>query len=180
MALHEQSIGATDEWYTPRHVFEAMGVRFDLDVAEPRYGQWPAREFCTCGIAASSLETIWFGFVWMNAPFGKRNGLAPWLEKFFAHGNGVALTPDRTSAPWWQDYAPKADAILFVRHKIKFIGSDGRPGTSPAQGTTLLAAGPRGVDALRNAVTAGLGLLMTAPQSPPRSGVRSNGEGGEA
>jgi hypothetical protein len=39
----------------------------------------------------------------MNPPFGGRNGLAPWLDKFFANGNGIALTPDRTSAPWWQD-----------------------------------------------------------------------------
>lgn len=36
MALHEQSVGATDEWYTPAHVFEAMGdTWFDLDPAHP-------------------------------------------------------------------------------------------------------------------------------------------------
>lgn len=159
MALHEQCVGATDEWYTPRHVFEALGVTFDLDVAEPRYGSWPAREFCTSGIAAGSLETTWFGFVWMNPPFGARNGLVPWLDKFFEHGDGVALVPDRTSAPWWQDYAPRADLILFVRQKLKFIGVDGQPGRSPAQGTALLAAGDRGLAALDNAARAGLGSL---------------------
>ena len=35
MALHEQCVGATDEWYTPAHVFEALGCQFDLDVASP-------------------------------------------------------------------------------------------------------------------------------------------------
>lgn len=159
MALHEQSVGGSDEWYTPREVFEAMAVRFDLDVAEPRFGSWPAREFCAGGIAAASLETTWFGFIWMNAPFGKRNGLVPWLEKFVTHSNGVALVPDRTSAPWWQDYSPRCDLTLQVRKKLRFISGDGRPNRSPAQGTTLLACGERGVEALRNAARAGLGSL---------------------
>ena len=35
MALHEQSVGATDEWYTPPRVFDALGCSFDLDVASP-------------------------------------------------------------------------------------------------------------------------------------------------
>ena len=108
----------------------------------------PAEYFVrSCG-----LGTAWDGFVWMNPPFGGRNGIVPWLEKFFAHGNGVALTPDRTSAPWWQEFAPRADLILFVGKKLKFIaGFDdpeakppivrGQPGRSPAQGTCLMAAG---------------------------------------
>jgi len=159
MALHEQSVGATDEWYTPPRVFEAMGVRFDVDVAHPESATHvPAERVLTqadCGLCAP-----WSGFVWMNPPFGARNGLVPWLERFFAHGNGVALVPDRTSAPWWHDYAAKADALLFVRSKLRFIRPDGSEGRSPAQGTTLLAAGERGVQALRNAAAAGLGLLL--------------------
>lgn len=162
MALHEQSVGATNEWYTPRHVFEAMDVRFDLDVSAPRGFRCPSLDFVDGSYTADSLESRWFGFVWMNPPFGGRNGLMPWLDKFFQHGNGVALVPDRTSAPWWQDYAPRADALLFVRKKLKFIGEDGAPGGSPAQGTTLMAAGPQGVSALHNAARSGLGLLFPA------------------
>ena len=48
-------------------------------------------------------------------PFGGRNGIVPWLDKFFAHGNGIALTPDRTSAPWWRRYAGMAHKVLFCR-----------------------------------------------------------------
>jgi len=162
MALHEQAVGATDEWYTPRHVFEAMRVRFDLDVAAPP-GACPAGDFCEYELTFESLSRQWWGFVWMNPPFGGRNALDPWLKKFFAHGEGVALVPDRTSAPWWQDYAPRADLILFVRKKLRFLRPDGTEGASPAQGTTLLAAGPRGCVALRNAARAGLGLLLEPP-----------------
>lgn len=160
MALHEQCVGATDEWYTPAHVFKAMDVRFDLDVSAPRV-ECPAYDFCDDAYTQDSLERGWWGFIWMNPPFGGRNGLIPWLEKFFEHGNGVALVPDRTSAPWWQDYASRADSVLFVAPKLKFIGADGLPGKSPAQGTSLFASGSRAAAALRNAQHANLGTLFS-------------------
>lgn len=161
MALHEQCVGATDEWYTPDHVFHALGCSFDMDVASPGQAAtpWiPADHFVTSG---SLTNAHWKGFVWMNAPFGGRNGLVPWLDKFFRHGNGIALTPDRTSAPWWQQFAPQADLILFVAPKLKFIGSDGQPGGSPAQGTCLMAIGVDGREALHRAAVNQLGVLMT-------------------
>jgi hypothetical protein len=162
MALHEESVGKTDEWYTPPHVFAALGCSFDMDVASP--GQYrtpwiPAEDFLVFG----GLERGWKGFVWMNPPFGARNGIVPWLEKFFQHGNGIALTPDRTSAPWWQRFAGQAHKVLFVAPKLQFIGADGQPGTSPAQGTSLMAIGSRGVASLHRAADNGLGVLM-APQ----------------
>src|SRR5665811_1172865 len=101
MALHEQCVGATDEWYTPPHVFNAMGCSFDLDVASPGRDKTPWIP-AEASIIKDSLECEWRGLVWMNPPFGARNGLVPWLEKFVHHGNGVCLVPDRTSAPWWQ------------------------------------------------------------------------------
>lgn len=178
MALHEQCVGATDEWYTPPHVFEAMGVEFDLDVAGPGFDVTPWIPAFAM-FQARSLQHTWGGFVWMNPPFGGRNGLRPWLAKFFEHGNGVALVPDRTSAPWWQEFAPRADLTLAVAKKLKFIGPDGQPGNSPAQGTTLLAAGERGVAALRNAARAGLGSLWMpadAPKASPRQVVKLSRE----
>lgn len=167
MALHEQCVGKTDEWYTPPHVFKALGCRFDVDVASPGRSitPWiPAEHF----VQACSLRTPWEGFVWMNPPFGGRNALVPWLEKFFEHGDGIALTPDRTSAPWWQQFAPRADLILFVAPKLKFIGADGKPGESPAQGTSLMASGPKAMRSISHAAMAGLGVLMSPFGNGPR------------
>lgn len=164
MALHEQSVGKTNEWYTPPHVFEALGCTFHMDVASPR----PALPWvpATIFIYGDSLSTEWHNFIWMNPPFGGRNGIEPWLEKFFAHGNGIALTPDRTSAPWWQRFAARADGILFIAPKLKFIGADGKPGNSPAQGTTLMAAGSRASRTLLGAAERGLGVFaIPAPTS---------------
>jgi hypothetical protein len=159
MALHEQCVGATDEWYTPPHVFNALGVSFDTDVASPGRSVTPWIPACTF-IQACGLSAPWGGFVWMNAPFGGRNGLVPWLDRFFRHGDGIALVPDRTSAPWWQRFAPQADLILFVAPKLKFIGADGKPGGSPAQGTCLMGIGRRSLEPLYRAQSEGLGVLM--------------------
>lgn len=157
MALHEQSVGATDEWYTPPHVFHALGCKFEMDVATSNP---PVSWVPTCRhLWKYSLEQPWKGFIWMNPPFGARNGLVPWLEKFFAHHDGIALVPDRTSAPWWQRFAPKADLWLFVSPKLKFIGADGKPGGSPAQGTCLWGAGVNAVQPLQRAAERGLGIL---------------------
>lgn len=99
-------------------------------------------------------------FLWNNPPFGGRNGLVPWLDRFFGHGNGIALTPDRTSAPWWQDANRRADATLFVAGKIRFERPDGSVGKSPGTGTTLFASGDRAVTALVRAEAFGLGAVM--------------------
>lgn len=159
MSAHEQSRGATDEWYTPPYIFDALGDEFDLDVAHPGLDvvDWvPAAQVYT----SEALARVWFGHVWMNAPFGGRNGLEPWLAKFFEHGRGIALTPDRTSAPWWQRFACRADLVMFVAPKVKFIKPDGSKGEQPGTGTTLLAAGDRAVLALQRAELLGHGVVM--------------------
>lgn len=152
--------GKSDEWYTPKYILDALDVTFDLDVAAPASGPMhvPTHKYLSshdCG-----LTQEWHGLVWMNPPFGGRNGLVPWLDKFFAHGNGIALTPDRTSAPWWQDANRKADATLFIAGKVKFVRPDGSEGNSPSTGTTLFASGYRAVIALKDAEYNGLGTCM--------------------
>ena len=103
-----ESAGESNEWYTPAYVFDALECVFDLDVAHPLIvTNVPALKLIT----QDSLEQEWVGFVWMNPPFGGRMGLVPWLDKFFSHGNGIALTHDRTSAPWWQDAAVVLEVV---------------------------------------------------------------------
>lgn len=161
MSIWEPCIGASDEWYTPRHVFDALGCTFDLDVAAPcERRHVPARAWLTERDDGHLYAPYWHGFIWMNPPFGGRNGLKPWLDCFFRHGNGIALTPDRTSAPWWQDANRRAAATLFVSGKIKFERPDGSVGKSPGTGTTLFAAGRFAELALWRAHLCGLGAMM--------------------
>ena len=156
MSAYEKH-GESDEWYTPRYIFDAIGLQFDMDVAAPERGprHVPCLAWCTAQDDALSLDWRGFGLIWMNPPFGHQRHKREWLSRFFDHGNGVALVPDRTSAPWWQEFAPRADAVLFVAPKIKFERPDGSLGESPGTGTTLLAAGKRASDALQNATSLG-------------------------
>ena len=167
MAAYEAQ-GQSDDWYTPRYIFDALGDCFDLDVASPREGprHVPAARY----FYADALARDWRGFVWMNPPFGHQKTKRLWLRRFFDHGNGIALVPDRTSAPWFQEFAPRAGAMLFVAPKIKFERPDGSIGESPGTGTVLLAAGARAIAALRPAKSLGF-VSMPAPQKEPTDGL---------
>lgn len=156
MGAHEQA-GKSDEWFTPAYIFAALGCVFDIDVAAPFGGprHVPCYSYFTKG--DDGLSKPWDGFVWMNPPYGHQRGKRNWLRKFFENGNGIALVPDRTSAPWFQEYAPKADLICFVAPKIKFERPDGSSGESPGNGTALFGAGVRAVSALRQC---NLGMLV--------------------
>lgn len=153
---HWEAVGETDEWYTPPSVFEALGCWFDQDVCPARFGKShvPATEM----LKGDGLIEPWNGFMWGNFPFGGRNGLQPWLEKFSEHGNGIALVPDRTSAPWFWDAFRESDAVLFTR-KLRFLRPDGTEGKSPSCGTALLAQGEIGFAALTRAAEKGFGIL---------------------
>lgn len=150
-----ESAGKSNEWYTPKYIFDALGCEFDQDVAHPLHKKTFSP--CKAYIFKNSLLIHWDGFIWMNSPFEGRNGLVPWLEKFFDHNNGICLTPDRTSVDWWKYAVKKCDAVLHVHGKIKFIDEYGNEGKSPSNGTTLFACGEKGVEALINAEKEGLG-----------------------
>jgi hypothetical protein len=157
-----QAKAGSVEYYTHPKVFAALGCTFDLDVASP--GQckvpWiPAKRHFT--ITDNGLEQDWSGnFIWMNAPYSKE-GLPLWVEKFRQHANGICLTFDRTSAGWWQVLCGNADLILQVKQKIQFLRPPDEPtGGKNALGSSLVAYGTRGVEALKNAARNGLGTAF--------------------
>jgi len=157
MGEHGNITDKSDDWYTPQYVFDALGCRFDLDVSAPVEG--PRYVPAAAHFWERGLEQQWTGFVWMNPPFGHQSTKRAWLQKFIDHGNGIALLPDRTSAPWWQWAAPKMGVLLFVAPKIKFERPDGSIGEQPGSGTVLMSIGDRGAAALERAAVAGLGII---------------------
>ena len=157
MGEHEPSIGASDDWYTPREIFDALGLTFDLDPCSPGAGHWvPARKVYT--MADDGLAQPWEGRVFMNPPFGGRNGHVPWLAKFLDHANGIAIVRAYTSSAWFHDYIkPRAETLLFPRGKTKFIRPDGSIGKSPGHGVVLIGMGETCNRALERS---GLGLFV--------------------
>lgn len=147
VAMHEPSIGQSDDWYTPPAIFDALGIQFDLDPCSPGIGHWvPAREQYTK--IDDGLFMPWFGTVFVNPPFGGRNGHVPWLRKFIEHGDGVAIVRAYTSAGWFHEWAVKAETMVFPKGKTKFIRPDGAVGGSPGHGVVLLGMGKKSNDAI--------------------------------
>lgn len=117
---HESTYNESKEWYTPRYIFDALNVRFDMDVCSPGADMvpWiPADRHLT--ILDDGLTHKWDGFVFVNPPYGMDT--PKWMKRLSVHGNGIALVFSRTDTNWFHDYAAKADAILFIAKRVQFI-----------------------------------------------------------
>lgn len=163
---HEDNRTSSDEWYTPPEIFDALGQTFDLDPCHPSLQM--AEHCCVPANFMSSnfgLDMGWGGrYVWMNPPFGRRNGVVPWLRKFIENDNGIGLCRAYTSAAWFQDYVSQMDLLFFPYGKTQFVRPDGSRGKSPGSGVVLFAKGSRGINALWRIRLPGLTCL---PQTGP-------------
>jgi len=134
-----------DEWYTPPEIFEALGTEFDLDPCHPATEIFvPART----KYHERGLEREWYGSVWMNPPFGGRNGYFPWIKKFIDHGNGIGLITALTSSEGFHKYIPQMDAICFPKGKTRFYESLNKRGGCPTTGIVLFALGKNSCEVL--------------------------------
>lgn len=133
--LHEAPVSETRQWYTPPSIFKALKIEFDLDPCSP--GQtivpWiPVKKHYKT--VEDGLLSPWFGNCWVNPPYGK--DVWKWLKLLSLHGNGIALVFSRTDSKWFQEYAPLADAVCFIRDRIRFIsGKKVNPGCKHEHGT---------------------------------------------
>ena len=106
---------ANDNVLTPRSVFEALGIRFDLDVAASLDGDFvPADRRFT--VEDDGLGQSWSGRVWMNPPYSKPK---PWVDRFIEHGNGISLLLFSRSK-WQIELWETADAIALPRQLLGF------------------------------------------------------------
>lgn len=137
-ALHN---GASAEWWTPPHIFEALGVAFDLDPCAPPGGVPWVPAAAHYSVHDDGLAQSWHGRVFLNPPYGRET--AKWVARLVEHGNGIALVFTRTDAKWAQEAMKLADAVCFIAGRLSFHDGTGkaRKGHSAANGSMLLAYG---------------------------------------
>ena len=116
MCVRETSV----EWYTPREIFEALKLEFDLDPCSPGADvvPWiPVRRHIVR--PRNGLFEPWEGRVWLNPPYGGET--VRWIQRLAGHGDGVALVSARMDTRWFHEWASTADVICFVRGRLNFV-----------------------------------------------------------
>ncbi len=136
-----QQGNTSDDYWTPKWLFDAIGIEFDLDVACPPGGasHTPCNAFYTQ--ETDGLVSPWFGNVWMNPPYSKAT---PWVARFMEHRQGICLVPFARSA-WANRLWDDCDGVLMMPSTFKFDQG------SIFMETMLAAYGQDNVNALRNA-----------------------------
>jgi hypothetical protein len=75
--------------------------------------------------------------------------MGPFLEKLAAHENGIALIFARTETRAFFDYVwDKADALLFLKGRLRFHKPDGSLGGTAGSPSVLIAYGQENVKIL--------------------------------
>lgn len=162
---HESYDGGYDTWLTPPFVIEALGA-FDLDpCAAPEPRPWPTAS-THWGRADNPLLRRWFGRVWLNPPYGRKEKIGPWLGRMAEHNNGTALIFARTETKLFFDYVwDRASAILFLRGRLAFYRPDGslsdkQYATAPS---VLVAYGDHDCERLRTSGLDGRFISLIRP-----------------
>jgi len=136
-----------DEWLTPPYIIKELG-KFDLDPCAPvaRYFETAKKYYTKLD---NGLSKEWAGRVWLNPPYGKE--AEKWISKLSEHNNGIALLFARTETKMFFDYVwGKADAIFFIRGRLRFYHANGTCSNSATAPSCLIAYGKNNVEALIN------------------------------
>lgn len=122
----------SDEWTTPRDLFDELDAEFhfDLDVASTDLNALCERHYTKDD---DGLSQKWYGSVWCNPPYGRAIGA--WMEKAATSNSGgvtVCLVPARTDTRWWHAWVVgHATEVRFVRGRLKF-GDSGSSAPFPS------------------------------------------------
>lgn len=111
----------TDEWATPRELFDRLNKAFGFTL-DPAASHENA--LCTYHFTQEDdgLSKSWAGeTVWCNPPY---SSLKAWLKKGSEEGRHttvVMLVPARTDTKAWHEYViPWASEIHYVKGRLKF------------------------------------------------------------
>lgn len=135
----------SDERFTPRWLFDALGETFDLDVAAPVGGGDCVPTAARYTRLDDGLAQPWRGFVWCNPPF---SAATAWADRFITHGSGLWLGPV-ANARWFIDLASAASLLWLMRDfAFDHPTHAGRRSSMPL---AMAALETRGATALRRA-----------------------------
>jgi phage N-6-adenine-methyltransferase len=111
----------TDEWETPRSLFDELDRifgGFTLDPCATNANAKCARFYTR---EDDGLSQPWTGKVFMNPPYGRQIG--KWVRKAWEESQAgalvVCLLPARVDTRWWHDYARQGH-VYFLKGRLRF------------------------------------------------------------
>ena len=156
--LFTQYVGrenSTNEWLTPPELIKSLG-KFDLDPCCPNKMPWKTAKKMICRPKDGLIEK-WQGRVWCNPPY---SSILQWAEKMAEHGNGILLTPGKSTDTKWGQICLHANAVLFFKGRLLFHYPNGEKSTGKWMSNMLSAFGKDNVEALRECQVQFPGVLM--------------------
>lgn len=143
----EAAVNQTDQWLTPRPLYDSLG-HFDLDPCahqDPKHWLAP-NNFClpeTDGLLAE-----WKGSVFCNPPYGDETG--KWVERCSLHNDAVLLVYARTETLGFRPIWKFADAISFIYPRVAFVDPvTVEPKKGGGAPSCLVAFGEKNIERLR-------------------------------
>lgn len=130
-----------DTLRTPQYIIDAIG-HIDLDPCAGGVTNIGGTNWWD-GRSENGLNKEWFGFVYCNPPFSKKE---QWIEKMIQYNNGILILPERGSAPWFGPLAEKAGMYFVMGKKINFEGGN----SSNNIGSVLFPFGKEAIKRIEN------------------------------
>ena len=146
ITTEEVELNVGDEWYTPKWIFDSLGLEFDIDVCSPintLHSTVPAKQ--RFNIKTNGLAQEWSGLVWCNPPYSDPE---PWADKMIKHNNGIFLTSIPMNALWAAKVWSSCGGLRLFQSMI-FVRPDGSE-ERPALWLQIAAFGEQATQALRD------------------------------
>ena len=138
-----------NEWYTPECYIiaarEAMGS-IDTDPASSEIANTTVKASQYFTIQTDGRQQTWTGNVWMNPPYAQ-----PLVTEFCSLLVGkfnnkeikqaCVLVNNATETNFYQTMLGSANAVCFIKSRVKFLNADGKSTGAPLQGQTILYFG---------------------------------------
>ena len=147
------------EWYTPSWLIERVrrfyDDKLDLDPASDESANQMVGADTFYTREDDGLQKEWFGNVWLNHPYGRKEN-DQWSNKIIhARWEGAdqvtGICYASTSEKWCNRIITTADVICFISGRIKFIDArTGEPGGSSQKGSMIYYYGPEPKKFVRN------------------------------
>ena len=129
----------SDDWLTPHYMLDVLG-KFDLDpCASNGIGQRKTADHMV-RLPQNGLadDFVWSGRIFCNPPY---SDAGPWVKRLADSGNGIAIVFAKSSAAWFQqEVLQRADAVLWLHGRLRFLKPDGTPGDYTARESSVLVA----------------------------------------